>query len=224
MRAFTRGLLPLAVLGLTTACADRSSTAPGPGDGIPTVRIARGSMGGWTTRVGGASAASFDPGSAPQALGKGAAAFRIGTAPGDEVSFRNEEFVGTRLGDLTALGYRTFLARTGPGGLAPHVVLPVDLDGNGSIDDHLLFRPQATPGRWESWDALQGGWWSTSDIGGPDERGIRSLGAYVAAAPGARIASAIVVGAWDTRSPMSGSIDGIVIGVRGNKVMYDFEP
>lgn len=230
MRAITRLIAPLALSLQLAGCADGGTVTPvaelqlsPPG---ATVVVGPENAAGWTLRVGGSSAAGFEATPADRLLGKGSVGFAIGTSPSDEVSLRNESLAGTRLAELKELRYSMRLSHLDPGAAAPFVMLPVDLNNDGFIDDHLLFRPTPALNSWQSWDALRGGWWSTSEIGAPDERGIRSLAAYVAAMPDARIASALVLGAWDTggKARVVGSLDAVVIGVGGRRTTYDFEP
>jgi hypothetical protein len=91
----------------------------------------------------------------------------------------------------------------------------------------ITFYPgrQTEVGRWESWDALKGGWQSRSPIGSPDSHGVRTPASYIAAAPNARLASVLTVGAWRVNGnrPLVVTIDRFIIGTDGETREYQFK-
>ena len=118
---------------------------------------------------------------------------------------------GTRVADLTVLGYSTYVTQTGSGGQAPYLILNLDFDGNNAtVEDQLFFEPVYQNGtygtihpddsvpnqcgtnpncvstaQWQTWDALAGGWWSAEEsAGGPP---LTTLARYVQDHPTARI-------------------------------------
>jgi hypothetical protein len=150
--------------------------------------------------------------------------FVVGAGRADGALIRTERFAGIPLSELTALSFSTYVAQRGRENAAPFLTLAIDLDGDGFVDDQLQFRPAPALGRWETWDALNGGWWSNSGIGSPDAQGIRTLAAYRSAAPSARLASAITIGAWDIGGlrPLVADVDRVVIGVGSKRTTFQF--
>jgi|SRR5215471_15105365 len=119
----------------------------------------------------------------------GSAKFDIGPDGASDVRFRNSNFDGTKLSDLTALSYYTYIQVAKSPFVAPYLALTLDLNGNGVFDDFLtddviFFEPvyqdgtyQACPGgssapvqgpvascTWQSWHAIDGFWWSGADL------------------------------------------------------------
>ena len=112
------------------------------------------------------------PGTPPS--GTGSAQFSVGEDGNNAAQLRNPNFAGTKLSDLTALGYSTYVTQDGSGGQAVYIILQVDTDGDAGIEDLLFFEPvyqsstffpsnpqgTLTTGTWQSWNALAGGWYS----------------------------------------------------------------
>jgi Ca2+-binding RTX toxin-like protein len=203
---------------------------------------------GWTESNSGANAdVAIVSGPATPPAGSGSAQFSVG-ADGDQAAqLRNSSFNGTELEFLSDLSYSTYVSQDGSGGQAVYIILEVDLDGNGTTDDLLFFEPayqsavyfpsnpQATlvTNTWQTWDALNGGWWSLNGIAGATPgAGVKSLADYVAAEPDAALANTALgsirlvagfgAGAWDN---FIGSADAFAIGVAGVvPTVYDFNP
>src|SRR3712207_6705853 len=72
------------------------------------------------------------PGSPP--LGTGSAQFSMGSHGNNAAQLRNPNFHGTKLSDLTALSYSTYVTQDGSGGQAPYIILQVDTDGDAGIE------------------------------------------------------------------------------------------
>ncbi|MEX2546682.1 MAG: hypothetical protein WD830_02705 [Chloroflexota bacterium] len=176
-------------------------------------------------------------------MGTGSAQFNIGADGDSAAQLANSAYAGTRLDSLTALSYSTYVQQDGSGGQAPYLILRVDNDGNGTIDDLIFFepvyqtatffpsnpQPSLALATWQSWDALNGGWWSLNGIAGAGPgTDVKSLDDYLAAEPdatitntltagGVRIVTGFGAGAWDN---FVGNADSFTI----NGTTYDFEP
>ena len=186
-------------------------------DAAPTVKVIRpGGLQGWTQQHahcnGGTSTGSqaFVYGPAPVPVGDGSLQYLIG-ADGDSFeTIRNPDLNNTSLNALTNLSYSTFVQQTGAGGQAAYLLLNIDNDNDGTLDDQLFFEPVYQNGtytkifpddtipnqcgantgcvataQWQTWDALAGGWWSANEsAGGPP---LITLRRYAVEHPNARI-------------------------------------
>jgi hypothetical protein len=185
------------------------------------------------------------PGTPP--VGTGSLQLAVGS---NGASFEQAMFGGLNgvpLSDLRALTYSTYVSQTGSGGQAPYIILRIDWDNNGSVDDLLFFEPVYQTGAytgepvpnqgtvatnaWQTWNALVGGWWSlNAGTFGPP---LVTLASYAASHPGARIvnsggnsgfslAAGCGAGAWNN---FVGNVDNVTIQV-GNAEpnTYNFEP
>jgi len=173
--------------------------------------------------VGDATTASGTDGifqTGPGAPASGVGSFRVvvGTsgAPSsgaDGVRLQTNFCDGLLLSDVASsqLTYWTYVTSVGSAVHAVEIELQIDLDGNGTTDDVLVFDPvfqngtypmltgPAVPDQclddpvgcvvvdtWQFWDARIGGWWSlVESAGGPP---LITLADYAAAHPGAAIA------------------------------------
>src|SRR5690606_21179676 len=94
---------------------------------------------GWTFHLsqcndmGGLGLGEFigGPGVPPEGNGS----FQFTLDPGALPELRQVAYNGTRLADLTALSYSTFVVGPGTHPVAPFILLDVDLNGDGSADD-----------------------------------------------------------------------------------------
>src|SRR4029077_14751587 len=78
---------------------------------------------------------------------------------------------------------------------------------------------------WQTWDALQGGWWSQNGIAGATQGGGKSLADYLTAQPNARVVNtaagsggvelAAGLGGAGGLGNLVGNADCITIGVNG---------
>jgi parallel beta-helix repeat protein len=198
-----------------------------------------------------APSAVFENGPSAPPLGTGSLELRIGTDGDLSAQARLTSFAGTQLSDLTALSYSTFVelnngGNPGNGGQAPYLILNVDKTGDGAVDDLLFFEPiyqnstffPSNPqgplalNTWQSWDALQGGWYAIDattgnpTFGGPGTN-VDQFADYVAANPtakivnsgsglgGLRVVTGFGAGAWDN---FIGNADNVTV----NTTTYDF--
>jgi uncharacterized repeat protein (TIGR01451 family) len=155
--------------------------------------------------------------------------------------------------ELTALTYSTYVQQPGSGGQAPYIILRMDYDNNGTQDDLLFYepvyqtsdfcpsnpQPGVATGEWQTWDALNGCWWSLNGTAGATPgSGVKPLRVIGVDQPNAKIVNApdasggvrIVAGfgalAWDN---FIGNVDNFQIGVGEdpdtgpNITIYDFE-
>ena len=119
----------------------------------------------------------------------GSAKFDVGPDGASDVRFRNSNYGGTKLSDLTALSYYTYVQVASTAFVAPYLALTLDVDGDGQFtgfgpDDVIFFEPvyqdgsyPACPGgsaapvqgpvascTWQFWNAINGFWWSGADL------------------------------------------------------------
>lgn len=187
------------------------------------------------------------PGALP--IGIGSARLFTGTNGDQSAELRLTTFHNTPLGQLDDLRYWTY-AVTNNGQQWPYIILQIDLDGNGTVDDLLFFEPayqQPTTGNptlpdqgplvlgtWQVWNALAGGWWSSNSIGGATPgTGVKPLSTYLAAAPGATIVNAgglggirLVQGFASPTDVFDGYVDAFSIKTlaMARPNTYNFEP
>ena len=178
------------------------------------------------------------------ALANDAVQFSVGEDGDEAAQLRTTQFNGVRLADLTTLSYQTFVNQYGSGGQAVYIILSVDLDANGTTDDLLFFEPvyqdatffPSNPqpslqlNTWQTWDALNGGWWSVNGTGGAGPGvNVKSLDDILAGYPDAeitvsangnvRFVAGFGDGAWDN---FLGSIDNVTVGVNGVDQTFTF--
>lgn len=189
----------------------------------------------------GGSTASGQLVSGPSTPPSGAGSFRLQTgANGFSMpALRHAALDGVRPDAITALGYRAW-TQNAP--LAPSIVLDIDLDADGDLDDRLTFEPRYQSGvagipdqgpvasnAWQPWDARAGGWWALLTPGfAPGGAG--TLAAYALARPTARVLAtaagglALAMGcegfAW---AGTTGFVDGLEVATAAASTTYDFE-
>ncbi|HYO99382.1 MAG TPA: Calx-beta domain-containing protein [Pyrinomonadaceae bacterium] len=207
---------------------------------------------GWVIQTSGTSTATFVHGPATPPLGVGSGQLSVGSNGGGAAQFRQTNFNGTPLSDLTELSYSTYTSNdtTAPstGDQTVYIMLNLDLDGDGSttVDSIIFFEPEyqhgyttAVPDQgdnvlntWQRWDARNGGWWSTTGAGGANPGSdVKPLSAIIAAFPNARILNSSagnirVVAGFGAGSwdNFVGNVDKVTIGVNALNTTYDFEP
>jgi hypothetical protein len=214
------------------------------------VDVTPNNLAGWQPQVIGQPATgsiAFVNGPGTPHCGRGSVQLRVGANGAGAVQLRNVGYNGVRLADLTALSYSTFVVQPGTDRQAPFLILDLDLDGNGTIDDQLIFepvyqsetyspnnpQPEVTSGVWQTWDALHGSWWSVNGLAGATPgTGVKPLSAYLAAFPNARIVNSTAGGGLRVAAGFGspswnnfvGNVDCVTIGVRGGTTTtYDFE-
>jgi hypothetical protein len=139
---------------------------------------------------------------------------------------RTTRFNGVAMADITTLRYRSYVQSQGGGIGAPFLVLGVDRNGDGHLDDELRFFPRPRVHVWQTWNALDGGWWARSTGRPPIPGDTVSWRAYLATSPNARLASAITIGAWKLGGPQpfDATVDRFEIGIRGSTTTFVFAP
>ena len=204
---------------------------------------------GWQIQGDPGTFVTFTDGPSTPPLGSGSVRLQI-PANGDLfTNLRNPNYAGTPLAGLSALDYYTFVTNY-VDGQAPYLILNVDTDNDGISDDRLFLEPVyqsgaysgdsvpnqcgsnpacVTLGQWQHWNALNGGWWSLNEGGGPP---LHTLAGYEALHPGTKIVNRedgaggvrIVAGggagAWDN---FDGNADAFTIGINNNNTTYNFE-
>jgi hypothetical protein len=158
---------------------------------------------GWLIQTSGTSTVAFVAGPGTPPCGTGSAEFKVDASGETAAQLRNTTYGGMLLSDITELSYSTYV-QFNNSEQAPYIILNIDLDGNGTTDDLLFFEPvyqdatffptndqgDVLVGQWQTWDALNGGWWSTGGIAGAGPGAdVKSLADYIAAQPNARIAT-----------------------------------
>ena len=155
---------------------------------------------------------------------------------------------GTKLADLTKLSYSTYVSTPSTGGgdqQAPYMNIRLDYDGDNVPDDRFFFEPTYSSGTysgdpvapqpaitdntWQTWDALNGGWWSENDgFGGPPVHTLQNIaadhpGATIVNGPnaGLKINVGCGGGAWQS---FVGNFDNVTVGVNSADTTFDFEP
>jgi hypothetical protein len=206
-----------------------------------TVIVHPGNMNGWavihdTCGAPTTGAVGFvnGPGSPP--AGVGSVRYSIGANGDSYETLRTRQFNGVRLDALTSLNYWTWVTTFGTGGQAVYIDLYVDWNNDEVRDDIITFEPvyqgaqgPVVLGAWQDWNALNGGLWWSSNMGGPPP--FFTLAAYIAAHPGAEILGGLDTSfilatgcggaAW---TGFNGFADKLTVGVSGANTTFDFEP
>ena len=190
--------------------------------------------------------ATFVTGPAGQPLGAGSASLVTATGHGNGAAqFHSTAFAGTLLSAIRTMAYATHATQTN-GSQLPYIRLTVDVDGNGSADDQLLFEPVYQSGfalvppqapiqigAWQAWNARDGGWWAVGGLGGATPgAGVKTLDAIIAAAPQARIVNtsarnggvSLSSGVVAAAERFAGNVDAFTIDTGAGPTTYDFEP
>jgi hypothetical protein len=210
-----------------------------------------------STGVCGSGSMVFGPATPP--LGAGSANLQTGPGGGSgEAKIDSSSLNGVILGDLTTLSYSTY-DTTNNGQQFPYLKLYLTWDG-GADQDAIYFEPPyqtATTGdpslpdqgatainTWQTWNALEGGWW--------DDSGACNQGVSEPAVPKQGVCSlselssllgvslnditidgtnppdgdglSLRVGGADPGDSFNGYVDNVTIGVSGTDTTYDFEP
>jgi hypothetical protein len=236
--------------------SERSGTPPGPVTACSELTVSPANMQGWQTQTTSTATVGFVTGPKTPPLGIGSGELQVGTDGDSGAQFRNPAFSGTMLSTLAELRYNTYVSNdsTAPpiGDQTPYIVLNVDRDNNGTLDDLLFFEPEYQHGytsnvpdqgdnvlnTWQSWDALHGGWYAIdADTGDPTFAGpgadVQVLSAYITAHPNAKIINNEVGGGGlrlvagfgaGAWDNFVGNVDAVTIRVGTNCTTYNFEP
>ncbi|MBA3747142.1 MAG: hypothetical protein H0W96_06560 [Solirubrobacterales bacterium] len=242
-----RAVTALAVIvGLSLASAAQAATAV----------VAPATLGTWQTFIvdsagaqipnadGGAMFVNGPPG---QPSGLGSVRLVTATGHGDGgAQLRNTGFAGTPLSSIKALSYATFVTQTN-GSQVPYLRLTLDLDGNGSPDDEIIFEPvyqsgelagsvaQSTIqlGAWQLWNARAGRWWALHGLAGSAPgTNVKTIDELLVAAPQARIINtaggaggiSFSSGVVAKEQRFDGNVDVFTIDTGAGPTTYDFEP
>jgi hypothetical protein len=196
---------------------------------------------------------SMVTGPATPPLGVGSAMIGTTTGNGDgAASIATSSLNGIALGALTALSYSTY-DTTNNGQQFPFLQLNIaytnDVNDDGPGTDTLFFEPPyQTAGsgdpslpdqgatvmnEWQTWDALEGGWWDNNGVAGPGT-GVQPLSTFLSFFTDPTIVAnipyypndglALTVGFGSTTDNFLGYVDNMTIGVNGSNTTYDFEP
>jgi len=181
----------------TSVCTTGCVNPPTPCAGCTTITPCNMLQKGWTKQIltdsetcPSTGSLAFQTGPQCPPANTGSVQFNMGPDGASDVRFRNSNYNGTMLSDLTALSYNTFIQVANSPFVAPYVALTLDLNGNGmfdgfGVDDVIFFEPvyqdgtysasSCGPGTapvqgpvaactWQSWNALVGFWWSGADF------------------------------------------------------------
>lgn len=211
------------------------------------------------TFVTGPSAPPLGVGSLQLATGNGVSGATCSAA------LRNSNYDDVPLSSLTTLSYSTYDQENSPNDQQfPFLVLHINYgEGGENADDTLFFEPPyQTPGagnvacpdqgptvmdEWQTWDALDGCWWSNSGLlGKGGEGGVEPLSALLAEYPNAYIVNStddlstfapttqggigVEVGETGDPDQFIGNVDDLTIGItpqyqsQASTTTYDFEP
>jgi hypothetical protein len=230
-------------------------TTPGRGtngfQGVPnTVVVSPANQNGWASATSSTATTAFVVGPATPPLGTGSGQLSVGSDGDSGAQFRQTAFNGTRLDELTALSYSTYTSNdtTAPptGDQTAYIILNVDLDSDGTLDTLLFFEPEYQHGytntvpdqgdnvlnTWQTWDALHGGWWSTTGAAGANPGAdVKPLSTIIAAFPNARIfnspttgsvrlVAGFGAGSWDN---FVGNVDAFNIRHGLSLITYNFD-
>ena len=247
-------LVSILALALVFTSSNRKVDAASTLIASTTAVVTPANLQGWQTQTSGTGqTVTFEQGPGTPPLGTGSVELSVGPDGSGAAQLRHPGYVGTKLDDLTTLSYSTYVDQDGSGGQAPYIILQVDLDGNlaTTTDRTLLFfepvyqtaaffpsnpQPALALDTWQGWDALNGGWWSTTGVAGATPgTGVKPLSDVIALYPnaaiynstplsgvlgGVRIVAGFGEGAWDN---FIGNVDAFTIGVGPDSVTYDFE-
>ncbi|HKP37939.1 MAG TPA: hypothetical protein VJT71_13865 [Pyrinomonadaceae bacterium] len=195
------------------------------------------------------------PGNPP--LGSASAQFTVDSTGATDAELRNGNYDGLKLSNITQVDYWTYVTTNGGGSntscQAVYILLNVDQDANGSVDDFLFFEPCYQNGTyptlpysgtvpnqcgtnpscvafstWQHWNAGVGGWWSANDsAGGPP---LTTLAGYATQYPNAVIRNSTGATKGGLRLTAGfggpadwGNFNGNVDAFSINGTTYDFE-
>jgi len=219
-----------------------------------TVVVTDCNLSGWLKQPVGKSYLGFVNGPATPPVGKGSLKFYVPAGginwPGDFVRFRNGQYTGTKLSDLTELSYDTYIEARDNNVDINFIVVLIDINGDGTADHNLVFDPRyqntnfirstmpnqgfSQVNEWQHWDALHGGWFfggeTTTD---PEHEGpYFTMAEYLNLYPNATIRNDAAKGGPAIRLTAGGvvfdpnfyaSMDNFKIGINGVTTTYDFE-
>ena len=129
----------------------------------------------------GTAAMAVGPATPPLGIGSAHLATPVGAGDG-AAAIATEQYDGTLLSSITSLGYSTYDV-TNNGQQFPYLAISINAnDGHGTTDTLFFEPPYQTPGAgnpslpnqgattmntWQTWNALEGGWWDNNGIASP---------------------------------------------------------
>jgi hypothetical protein len=188
------------------------------------------------------------PGTPP--LGVGSAELATAPGAGDSAAFiSTDAYDGTKIASLTSLSYSTYVTANN-GQQFPYLKLYVSTDGSdspASINSLYFEPPYQTPtsgnsmlpnqgattlATWQTWNALEGGWWDDNgDPGLNPGTGVGSLATFLALYPNATIVAGsfsgglrLTAGFASPDDTFTTYVDNVTIGTASGTTTYDFEP
>jgi hypothetical protein len=191
----------------------------------------------WGFFVGsGSGTYSFMTGPLTPLLGTGSVRLQI-TGPADEYILYTPDWNGTNLSAITLLSYSTYQDPSSAGSDTQQPALAVNIDYDTSDSDitwqgRLVFEPYLTPDNnpvkeaWQTWNALNGLWWSTELPGSAlcPQSTPCSLSTLLSNYPNAGISTGIGFKVGDGWTDgFIGNVDNFSIGKSGITTTYDFE-
>jgi hypothetical protein len=187
------------------------------------------------TRVASPATGAFVSGPSTPPLGVGSFEMNTPLAT-DKGTLFNYDHVGTRLVDITSLGYSTYRdpASTAPAVQLPSMNIEVDYNGPNVAGGYtsLVFEPVYNPtegaiqsGVWQTWSGIPGIWWSTRPINGcATPPCYQSWSGIVAANPDATILGGFGVNQGSGSGGLIAATDALTIAAAGSRWTYNFEP
>jgi hypothetical protein len=197
-----------------------------------TVTVSNCNLNGWTVFTANTGTVSFVNGPQNPPLTVGSVQYSLTDGNGKAALVIPVPMVP--LGSLTTLSYATYITANN-GATAPALELAIDYTGDGTPDDRLVFEPVYQNGTfgvaqpaiqlniWQTWNALNGGWWADSDpTSGP---ATYTLTSYLAAHPTSVIVGmTLTTGGGTTWNNFVGNADALRVGIAGTTTTYNFEP
>jgi hypothetical protein len=196
---------------------------------------------------------SMVTGPATPPLGTGSANLQTTPGNGDGASsIATSSLNGIALADLTALSYSTYDTQNN-GQQFPYIQLNIsytnDANNDGPGTDTLFFEPpyQTTAtgdpslpdqgatvmDEWQTWNALEGGWWDNNGVANPGS-GVAPLSTFLSFYDNPTIIAnvpyfpndglAVTVGFGSPGDNYDGYVDNVTIGINGADSTYNFDP
>ena len=217
-----------------------------------TVVVSPANLAGWAFITSSADGVAAIVASTPPQMPGGTSAARLftGTHGEEFAEIRNSNFAGVDLASLSELSYCTYVTQFN-GAQVPFLALNVDTDGNGTVDDILIFEPEYSNGvynpsipaqpavalnTWQCWDALNGGWYSnildTNSGPGADVKPLSYiLDQYPNEGADAQIVNnseglggvRIISGFGSPTDVFNAYVDNVMVATGSDCVRYDFQ-
>ena len=182
---------------------------------------------------------NFVTGPATPPLGVGSLHLALPGAVGARMAYGTAAYAGTRLDQITTLGYSTYRSSVDAGNnLAIALQFDMDynlLDANTAWQGRLVFEPYMAAGgtvlqdTWQAWDALSGKWWASGAPGNTlcPQAAPCTWAQVLTNWPDAGLRAGIGylwLKAGGPADGFDGNADALKIGLTGVDTTYDFEP